>query len=117
MKTPDHPLVPQERNRRAHVDAFANLTPIDESTLIERSQLLDVIVDDDGIEWKTDPFEMRPESKPRIARRNHCHDYIRGFGRAPETAEEPLQRTERIWPLRDGKTLARNDNSGQVSEG
>ena len=43
--------------------AFADLTPIDESTLIERSQLLDAIADDDGIEWKTDPFEMRPEMK------------------------------------------------------
>ena len=59
MKRPDRPLVPQERLRRPHVDAFANLT---ESTLIERSQLLDAIVDDDDIEWKTDPFEMRPKS-------------------------------------------------------
>jgi len=32
------------------------LTPIDESNLIERSQLLDAIADDDDIEWKTDPF-------------------------------------------------------------
>jgi hypothetical protein len=56
MKRPDSPLV------RPHVDAFADLTPIDESTLIERSQLLDAIADDDDIEWKTDPFEMRPES-------------------------------------------------------
>ena len=62
MKRPDRPLVPQERDRRPHVDAFANLTPIDESTLIERSQLLDAIVDDDDIEWKTDPFAMRPDS-------------------------------------------------------
>ena len=36
--------------------------PIDESALIERSHLLDAIADDDDIEWKTDPFEMRPES-------------------------------------------------------
>ena len=35
---------------------------VTESTLIERSQLLDAIADDDDIEWKTDPFEMRPES-------------------------------------------------------
>ena len=62
MKRPDRPLVPQERDRRPHVDAFANITPIDESTLIERSQLLDAIVDDDYIEWKTDPFAMRPDS-------------------------------------------------------
>ncbi len=62
MKRPDRPLVPQERDRRPHVDAFANITPIDESTLIERSQLLDAIVDDDDIEWKTDPFAMRPDS-------------------------------------------------------
>ena len=62
MKRPDRPLVPPERRRRPHVDAFADITPIDESTLIERSQLLDAIADDDDIEWKTDPFEMRPES-------------------------------------------------------
>jgi len=40
MKRPDCPLVPQERRRLPHVDAFADLTPIDESTLIEKSQLL-----------------------------------------------------------------------------
>jgi len=43
-------------------DVFANLTPIDESALIERSQLLGAIADDDDIESKTDPFEMRPKS-------------------------------------------------------
>jgi hypothetical protein len=47
MKRPDRPLVPPERRRRHHVAAFADLTPIDESTLIERSQLLDAIADDD----------------------------------------------------------------------
>jgi hypothetical protein len=62
MKRPDRPLVPPECRRRPHVDAFADLTPIDKSTLIERSQLLDAIADDDDIEWKTDPFEMRLES-------------------------------------------------------
>ncbi len=36
MKRPDHPFVLQERRRRPHVDAFADLTPIDESTLIKR---------------------------------------------------------------------------------
>ena len=60
MKRPDHPLVPPERRRRPHVDAFADLTPIDESSLIDKCQLLDVIADDDDIEWKTDPFEMLP---------------------------------------------------------
>ena len=59
MKRPDRPLVPPGRRRGPHVDAFADITPIDESTLIER---LDAIADDDDIEWKTDPFEMRPES-------------------------------------------------------
>ena len=63
MKRPDRPLVPQEHRRRPHVDAFADLTSIDESTLIEKSQLLDAIADDDDIEWKKDPFEMRPESE------------------------------------------------------
>ena len=48
MKRPDCPL--EKRLRRPHVDAFADLTPIDESTLIERSQLLDAIADDDDIE-------------------------------------------------------------------
>ena len=38
--------------KNAIADPFANITPIDESTLIERSQLLDAIVDDD-------PFAMR----------------------------------------------------------
>ena len=46
MKRPDRPLVPPERCRRPHIDAFADLTPFDESTLIERSQLLDAIADD-----------------------------------------------------------------------
>jgi hypothetical protein len=59
MKRPNCPLVPPERRRRPHVDAFADLAPIDESTLI---QLLDAITDDDDIEWKTDPFEMRLDS-------------------------------------------------------
>ena len=62
MKRPDRPLVPPERRRRPHVDAFVDITPIYESTLIEKSQLMDTIVDDDDIEWKTDPFEMRRES-------------------------------------------------------
>jgi hypothetical protein len=62
MKRPDRPLVPPERRRRPHADAFADLTPIDESTLIDESQLLDPIADDDDIDWKIDPFEMRPNS-------------------------------------------------------
>ena len=61
--------VPLERRRRPHVDAFADFTPIDESTLIEKSQLLDAIADDDDIKWKTDPFEMRPDL------RNLCREY------------------------------------------
>ena len=65
MKMPDRPLVPPERCRRPHIDAFADITPIDESNLIERSQLLDAIADDDDIEWKTDPFD---EYEPRNAR-------------------------------------------------
>ena len=62
MKRPGRPLVPQERHRRPHVNAIADLTSIDESTLIEESQLLDAIADDYDIKWKTDPFEMHPES-------------------------------------------------------
>ena len=54
MKRPDRPLVPQERHRRPHVEAFADLTPIDESTLIEKSQLLEPFI-------KSDPFKKRPE--------------------------------------------------------
>ncbi len=34
MKRPNRPLVPPERRQRPHVDAFADLTPIDESTLL-----------------------------------------------------------------------------------
>jgi len=37
MKRPDRSLVPQERRRRPHVNAFADLIPIDESTLIEKT--------------------------------------------------------------------------------
>ena len=37
MKRPDRPLVPQERCPRPHADAFADLTPIDESTLIDQA--------------------------------------------------------------------------------
>ena len=62
MKRPGRPLVPQERHRRPHVNAIADLTSIDECTLIEESQLLVAIADDDDIKWTTDPFEMRPES-------------------------------------------------------
>jgi len=90
MKRPDRSLVPPERRRRPHVDAFADITPIDESTLIERSQLLDAIADDDDIEWKTDPFEMRPDSA-----NPETPDAIIAmitFARASGTAEEPLQR-------------------------
>ena len=65
MKRPDRPLVRQERDRRPHVDAFANLTPIDESTLIERSKLLDAIVDDD--EDRSIRYASR-EREPRNAR-------------------------------------------------
>ena len=54
MKRPDRPLVPPERRRRPNADAFADLTPIDESTLTDKSQLLDPIMDDDDIDWKID---------------------------------------------------------------
>jgi hypothetical protein len=36
--------------------------PFDESTLIDKCQILDPIADDDDINGKTDPFEMRPDS-------------------------------------------------------
>jgi hypothetical protein len=51
MKRLDRPLILQEHRRRPHADAFADLTPIEEST-----------VDDDEIDWKPDPFEMRAYS-------------------------------------------------------
>ena len=65
MKRPDCPLVPRERRRRPHVDAFADLTPIDESTLIEKSQLLNAIAE---YKWKTDPRNASRECEPRNAR-------------------------------------------------
>jgi len=34
----------------------------DESTLIDKSQLLDPIADNDDIDWKIDSFEMHPDS-------------------------------------------------------
>jgi hypothetical protein len=49
--------------RGSHADTFANLTPIDEYILIDKSQLLDAIADDDDIERKTDPFEKHPDSE------------------------------------------------------
>jgi len=61
MKRPDHPLVPPERRRRPHADAFADLTRINESTLIDKSQVLDPTADNDDIEWKIVPFEMHPD--------------------------------------------------------
>ena len=36
MKRLNRPLVPQERHWRPHANAFADITPIDDSTLIER---------------------------------------------------------------------------------
>ena len=60
MKRPDRPLVPPERRRRPHIDAFADLTPFDESTLIERSQLLDAIADD-----TVDPMVIEINLPPR----------------------------------------------------
>jgi len=62
MKRSDRPLIPQECRRRPHVDAFADFTPIDESTLIDKSQLLDPTADNDDIDWKIVPFEMHPDS-------------------------------------------------------
>ena len=58
MKRPGRPLVQQERFWRPHVDAIADLIRIDESTLIEKSQLLDAIADYNDIELTTDPFKM-----------------------------------------------------------
>ena len=45
----------------SHADTFADLTPIEESTLIDKCQLLDPIADDDDIDWNIDPFEMGPD--------------------------------------------------------
>ena len=87
MKRHDRPLVPSERRRRPHTDAFA-----DESTLIDESQLLDPIADDDGIDWKTDPFEMRPDT----VNSETPDEIIAGSPRV----EEPLQRVYRhalVW--------------------
>ena len=97
MKRPDRPLVPQGRHWRPSVDAFADITPIDESTLIEKNQLLDAIADDDD-----------------------DIDYIRGFARAPETAEEPLQRIYRHIlyigpvPTRTGRANGYLNRSNEV---
>ena len=68
MKRPDRPLVQQERDRRPHVDAFANLTPIDESTLIERSQLLDTIVDDEMAKPLTTRSQLLDRDGKTLAR-------------------------------------------------
>jgi hypothetical protein len=49
-----------KRPDRSLADAFADITLIGESTLINKGQLLDPIADDDDDnDWKTDSFEMR----------------------------------------------------------
>ena len=70
---------------------FADLTQIDESTLIDKCQLLDPIADDDDIDWNTDPFEMRPD---RVIPETPCHNQSLRFAMAPRTAEEPLSRID-----------------------
>ena len=49
--------------QRPNADAFEDLTPIDESTLIDKSQLLDPIADNDDIDWKTDLWTLRRQMR------------------------------------------------------
>ena len=59
---PDRPHVPQERRRLPHVDPFALSTPVEGIHLIEKSELLDSVADDDDIEWILNPlFDIRPD--------------------------------------------------------
>ena len=57
----DRPRVPHERRRMPHADPFANQPPIEGANLIDKSEVLDPLADDDDIDWKENPFEIRPE--------------------------------------------------------
>jgi len=81
-----------------HVDAFADLTPIDESTLIEKSQLLDAIADNDDIEWKTDlPLLMNEVWVPVSNRVVVEYSMIGCYRRCHSTCD--------MWCLRSNHTV------------
>ncbi len=61
----DHPHVPTERRRRPHVNAFADHPLTDGSHLIPKAALLDVLEDDDDIEWPEDPFDRPDNANPK----------------------------------------------------
>ena len=54
--------VPHEHSQRPHARAFANPPPIEGMKLINKSELLDSVEDDDDIEWPHNPFDIRPDS-------------------------------------------------------
>jgi hypothetical protein len=100
-KRPERPLVPPERRRRPHVDAFADITPIDESTLLERSQLLDAIEDDYDIEWKTDEiiamitFASSSELQEQL--RSLCREYIDIFSTSARSLPAQIETDGYRW--------------------
>ena len=53
--------VPKERSQRPHARAFAHPPPIEGMQLIDKSELLDPVADDDDIEWPHNPFDIRPD--------------------------------------------------------
>jgi hypothetical protein len=77
-----------------HADTFPDLIPIDESTLIDKCQLLDPIADDDDIDWKTDSDIVNPEMLDQIdvmiKRYRHGHRHrsskVGGAAQPPPTS-------------------------------
>ena len=56
--------LPVLRNDHPHVNAFADHPLTDGSQLIPKSALLDVLEDDDDIEWPEDPFDRPDNANP-----------------------------------------------------
>ena len=54
--------------------------------LIAKSEVLGTLEDDNNIEWKPDPFEIRPDSVAL----NSPDDSFRGFIRVPGNAEDTV---------------------------
>ncbi len=53
------------RRRRPHVNAFADHPLTDGFQLFPRSAFLDVLEDDDDIQWPEDPFDRPANANPK----------------------------------------------------
>ena len=61
LEETDHPLVQQEQPRPLAA-SFADPWSSEGSHLIAKSELLGTLEDDDDIEWKPNPFDIRPDA-------------------------------------------------------